>query len=539
MEYIDFSSSNIIDMLNKEIGIKGECFCLENKCDRSVDVNLCVLIPCGHITHHTCFLNLKNQSFMEDRHVKCPICRKETTFIMHASVVRKNKRRKLCVVKTSTIEPCYTYSIDGGYSYFAILNRSKNDSKVLVSLCSYLFSQYPEVMQKFLFEYDDIVRFIYHGTRQELESGKYDKNRFELLKYIVSNLHIFQNTDMLIEDYHNSHSNTQKRTIMHVLIDEHRILLVKKLINNKYFIEKPMLDYTTPIMQACKLNYLEMVELLLPPSIDIIGNVDEKGNNAIMYLIQYTYKQKIADIFTVLSKSNDIALLAFHRNNKNMNGLMLYNFIPDHFYNKTLDDNIKLWQMFISLGISVKEHLLLENMNILHYINVLNINVESKYKYEQITEEKININVTDETGNTPFINTIIRLCKNRTVSRWNGISVTTLPMLISQLGLDVDHQNMYGLTALHYCIYYSDWELTSLLLDNGSDLCIENINGITPLHVTIWYSSLRFKSIMFEYIKTNSKLKWDMIRCFTSPQNISSMYDDLSLIPISHEQGEQ
>lgn len=534
VEFIDFRSNNIIDILHKEFVIKGECFCLENKCDRSVDTNLCILVPCGHITHHNCFLNLKNQSFMENTHVKCPFCRKETSFVAHAAIIKKNKKRKLCVVKTKTIEPCYDYSINGSYSYFAILKSSKNDTKLLVSLCSYIFSQYPDAIQKFLFGYSDIVPFIFHGTRQELKSGKYDRNRFELLKFIVYNLHLFQDMNVLIEKLNNS-SGTLNRTLMHILIEEHHIPLIKKAAQNKYLVEQPMADLTTPFMLACKLDYLEMVELLLPPSISIIGRVDEKGNNAIMYFIQYT--SKLLDIQTILTKSKDIAMLALHRNNQNMNGLMLYNFSPHRFYNHTLAQNIELWKMFIVLGISITEHLLLDKFNILNYMNVLNVNIESFMEYLKIMGKSVSINVPDENGNTPLINTIIRLCKDARINRWNGIRNDTLPNLIADLGLVINHQNMYGLTALHYCTYYGDWELAHLLLKNGGDLCIENANGVTPLHATIWYSSLRFKSNMFDYIKTNPNLKWNIIQCYTSPQILSSMHDDLSLIPMSNSAG--
>ena len=50
------------------------------------------------------------------------------------------------------------------------------------------------------------------------------------------------------------------------------------------------------------------------------------------------------------------------------------------------------------------------------------------------------------------------------------------------LGADLNIQDYYGWTALHYCAYYTHPDIARMLIDAGADLNIQNIIGWTALH---------------------------------------------------------
>lgn len=75
--------------------------------------------------------------------------------------------------------------------------------------------------------------------------------------------------------------------------------------------------------------------------------------------------------------------------------------------------------------------------------------------------------------------------------KWNYlhralISVTMAPpshmiKKLIDLGVDVNHQDCYGNTPLHYAARIKDKEIIELILNAGAEIDHVNIDGITPL----------------------------------------------------------
>ena len=64
------------------------------------------------------------------------------------------------------------------------------------------------------------------------------------------------------------------------------------------------------------------------------------------------------------------------------------------------------------------------------------------------------------------------------------INLDSLKYLINS-GIDLNAQDMYGNTALHYAAAKKDPEAIKILLEAGSEVDIENRDGITPLHQSL------------------------------------------------------
>ena len=56
------------------------------------------------------------------------------------------------------------------------------------------------------------------------------------------------------------------------------------------------------------------------------------------------------------------------------------------------------------------------------------------------------------------------------------------------LGANLDWQNDYGRTALHYCGQYDHLEIAKMLIDAGADVNIQHSRGWTPLHIFTFYN---------------------------------------------------
>jgi len=83
------------------------------------------------------------------------------------------------------------------------------------------------------------------------------------------------------------------------------------------------------------------------------------------------------------------------------------------------------------------------------------------------------INLTDAFGNTALFMAVVRSNKE------------TVKALIN-LGININHQNNDGSTALMYCVSHGDWApMTELLIKAGSDVNIANNSGNTALMYAI------------------------------------------------------
>ena len=57
------------------------------------------------------------------------------------------------------------------------------------------------------------------------------------------------------------------------------------------------------------------------------------------------------------------------------------------------------------------------------------------------------------------------------------------------LGANLDWQDEYGWTALHWCAYHNRPEIARMLIDAGADLNIQDSDGFTALHRCAYWNN--------------------------------------------------
>ena len=66
------------------------------------------------------------------------------------------------------------------------------------------------------------------------------------------------------------------------------------------------------------------------------------------------------------------------------------------------------------------------------------------------------------------------------------------------LGANVDWQDNFGRTALHYCGQYDHIEIAKMLIDAGADVNIQHSRGWTPLHIFTFYNHSRIVRMLID-----------------------------------------
>ena len=66
------------------------------------------------------------------------------------------------------------------------------------------------------------------------------------------------------------------------------------------------------------------------------------------------------------------------------------------------------------------------------------------------------------------------------------------------LGANVDWQDNFGRTALHYCGQYDHIEIAKMLIDAGADVNIQHSRGWTPLHIFTFYNHSRIVRMLLD-----------------------------------------
>lgn len=131
--------------------------------------------------------------------------------------------------------------------------------------------------------------------------------------------------------------------------------------------------------------------------------------------------------------------------------------------------------------------------NVCIYEQPLAIHCVTCHHYESIKlliQYKVNLNLTDIIGRFP----LSLSCE------YSNIKYIKL---LLKGGADVNFQNKYGMTALHFA---SDYKTAKLLLRNGADPNIQNINGNTPL---FWIMCMDYSQIIKLLLANGAKLKFN------------------------------
>ena len=66
------------------------------------------------------------------------------------------------------------------------------------------------------------------------------------------------------------------------------------------------------------------------------------------------------------------------------------------------------------------------------------------------------------------------------------------------LGANLDWQDDYGITALHYCGQYDHLDIAKVLIDAGADVNIQHSRGWTPLHIFTFYNHSRIVRMLID-----------------------------------------
>ena len=66
------------------------------------------------------------------------------------------------------------------------------------------------------------------------------------------------------------------------------------------------------------------------------------------------------------------------------------------------------------------------------------------------------------------------------------------------LGANLDWQDDYGRTALHYCGLYDHLEIAKMLIEAGVDVNIQHDRGWTPLHIFTFYNHSRIVRMLLD-----------------------------------------
>jgi ankyrin repeat protein len=66
------------------------------------------------------------------------------------------------------------------------------------------------------------------------------------------------------------------------------------------------------------------------------------------------------------------------------------------------------------------------------------------------------------------------------------------------IGANLDWQDNFGRTALHYCGQYDHIEIAKMLIDAGADVNIQHSRGWTPLHIFTFYNHSRIVRMLLD-----------------------------------------
>jgi ankyrin repeat protein len=65
-------------------------------------------------------------------------------------------------------------------------------------------------------------------------------------------------------------------------------------------------------------------------------------------------------------------------------------------------------------------------------------------------------------------------------------------------GANLDWQDDYGRTTLHYCAQYDHLDIARILIDAGADVNIQHSRGWTPLHAFTFYKHLEIVRMLLD-----------------------------------------
>ena len=293
-----------------------------------------------------------------------------------------------------------------------------------------------------MFKYHDIKNFVVG------DDNEYTKNKIEIYKFIIFNLHLFKLHNLI------DNNNTGK-TIMHILVENRELSLIKYLVKTnchspkKYdFCNLKTNCQVSPLMLAClKEERVEIIEILIPYS--NLKDVDSNLYNCISYIIEFfSDVNKIDYLFSkILERISKQSLLELIlHNTKNGIGIMLFNYNPRQFMNHNVDSYLYFLNILRKLNLNIYDYL----DDFIFRSNIFMFNEHEYTKFKIIFKKDIDFDKTDLLGNTQLINTVIKICEDNYMYNNTEKNLKNLSFLTNYI--DINAQNYNGQTALHYSI---------------------------------------------------------------------------------------
>jgi len=266
----------------------------------------------------------------------------------------------------------------------------------------------------------------------------------ELIVFLGQN----KNIDLNIKDNNNNY-------IINYTILYNKPKITSKLIELGARIDILDNDKRTMLYIPIKYNYNDIIDVLIKYDKDTIGETiqnikDINGNISLNYAIKFKNKYAINKLIKNGSDPNK-------KNNKGNNSLHLAVYSKDLEFCKIIADNIYNIDDKNTVGDSALS---------------IACNLESLNIVKFLVDKKADINTQDhENEFTPLIYSINQ--NNKDIAKY-----------LLENGANPNLQDIYGNTALHYCVYENNEYLFNILSSrNNTSFNTYNIDSKIPLHL--------------------------------------------------------
>ncbi len=264
---------------------------------------------------------------------------------------------------------------------------------------------------------------------------------------------------------------------------------IKRILDRKININSERTFSYVPLHIAVSTNDIDIIKLFLEYGADInaVNGVEENclfrtyDIEVVKFLIKNGANVNQKNYLGLIPLNHFLWYLdlvkIYVENGSNINNIDEFGW--PLLFHALMDDNIEIVKYLIEKGINVKVKDK-QGMNalIFHSFNGYNTRI-----VDVLLENGIDINAESDSGVNALIESVLpplKFKKNKFKKKYAYITH------LIQKGIDVNHQDKLGNTALHYAVLREKpVELIALLLKHGSQKDIRNNEGKTPLDIAI------------------------------------------------------
>lgn len=149
--------------------------------------------------------------------------------------------------------------------------------------------------------------------------------------------------------------------------------------------------------------------------------------------------------------------------------------------------------------------------------NIFSAVRNGQYGQYQESIKNVDVNCRNEYGQN--------LLQEAISSNRDGIAVDLVDK-----GIDVNHQDYWGLTPLHFCAQYHNVHIAELLLKNKADVNAANTYGNNPLWTAVFYADCDYRVV--ELFVKNGADAQHKNKANRSPLDFAQQIEDADMIKI-------